>query len=92
MSTEPINPRRVYQQLNGLPTEFWLSIAIEDHPNDIKKAFALSSIHVRREVEMTFCWTASEFTDQQILRDGHLIRVLLDLYGAPLTRCSCHSH
>jgi hypothetical protein len=79
-----------YYYLAGHPLWGWLSIRIdrEDHGHeggDIKRVFTLSSIHVNKELEVSFCYSAEHFSDHAILHDQDLMRVMISRYGADLT-------
>lgn len=79
---------RIHHHLEGRPLWDWYSIRIEDHEENIKKVFFLSRIHVNKEKEMTFCYSASHFSDHAILYDRTLVSKLIEMYGPDLTRRS----
>lgn len=72
--------RNVYNTLKGEQLQHWLTIAIDRNENGTATVTTCSTIHVNREVPVTFSW-GKEFSDADILNDKDLIRVVYERYG-----------
>lgn len=65
----------------------WHSVRIETRA-EAKHVVFTSTIHVRKEVEVTWCYSL-EFTDAEILADTNLAAKFSQHYGKDAFHCPC---
>lgn len=91
--------QETYKWLGGRPLQSFYSVTIETHdlPEDQqyyapgttqwvtthKEVVFNSRIHVNKEKRFTFSFSG-QFTDQDILRDSHLLTKIYEAYGADI--------
>jgi hypothetical protein len=68
-----------YTQLGNRLLQPWHTIKIDKRGNN-KHVIFTSRIHMRKEVELTFCF-ADTFSDCQILHDQYVINKFYEMYG-----------
>ena len=84
-------PSRTYHHLGQHRLRaHWHSVRIETRAEG-KHVIFTSTIHVREEVEVTWCYSL-DWSDEQILNDTNLAAKFSQHYGKDAFHCACCGH